>query len=60
MNLNEVPNPGPTPADTWAAHREFDLRWRAYRRHRLGGVAASMRGVTDAFKRMTVVLAGER
>lgn len=59
MNLNQISH-SDNPTDQWAIQREFDLRWRAWRRHRFGAVAVGMGGVTDAFKRLTVVLGGER
>jgi hypothetical protein len=59
MNLDQI-NRSDDPTVQWATEREFDLRWIAWRRHRLGAIAIGMGGVTNAVKRLSVVLGGER
>ena len=53
MKLKQVNIPENADAAlVWAAHKEFDMRYRSYRRHVMGTVGASFMGITMAMKRL--------
>lgn len=59
--LSEITVPfAATAEERWAAQREFDLRWRAWRRERLTAVTVGVGGVADSFRRLTLAIGGSR